>query len=179
MNQSEQSVVTGIDETIGQVERLYRAVTGADAPSGEAAYAPIPAEKEPSQHVEEQLRRLLAMLGRSAATAQATPSWAPQVAVWEGDAEVLVCVDLPGLKREQVEVLVQGNAVTVAGSRPPARDGLRLTSSEHGFGSFRRSFLLPGGVRGTEPAAQMRDGVLEIRWQKPPQPAAPKSVPIH
>src|SRR5262245_50310424 len=179
MNQSESSSVAGIDETIGQVERLYRAVTGTDAPATDAAYAPIPAEKDPTQHVEEQLGRLIEMLGPTASPGPAAASWTPRVSVWEGEAEVLVCIDLPGLKREQVEVLVQGNTVTVSGSRGAARDGLRLRSCEHGLGAFRRTFFLPGGIRGSEPAAQMRDGGLEIRWQRPREAAAPRAVPIH
>ena len=178
MNQSEQSFA-GIDETIGQVEKLYRAVTGKDAPDVEAAYAPIPAEKDPSQHVEEQLNRLLGLLTPVQPGPDAAPTLAPAVSVWEGDAEILVCVDLPGLKREQVEVVVQGNTVTVSGSRPVSRDGLRLRCSERGVGAFRRTLLVPGGIRGSEPNAQMKDGVLELRFPREPQAAAPRPVAVH
>lgn len=179
MNQSETSSV-GIDETIGQVERLYRAVTGSDAPSPDVAYAPIPAEKDPTQHVEEQVNRLLELLGQVKLGPDDGPSWIPTVSVWEADAEVLVCIDLPGLRRENVEVVAQGNILTVSGSRPASREGLRLRSSEGGYGRFRRVLFVPGGIRGPEPSAQMREGVLEIRFQRQAQASAtPRPVAVH
>src|SRR5262245_47827064 len=179
MNQSEPTSA-GIDETIGQVERLYQAVTGKDAPSVDAAYAPIPAEKDPSQHVEEQMSRLIELLGQVRLGPEPGPSWIPPVSVWESDAEVLVSVDPPGLRRENVEVVVQGNTLTVSGSRPIGRDGYRLRSSEGTLGAFRRTFFFPGGIRGAEPSAQMREGVLEIRFPRPPATAAtPRPVAVH
>jgi HSP20 family protein len=179
MNQTEQPNA-GIDDAIGQVEKLYRAVTGTDAPPIEAAYAPIPAEKDPSQHVEEQMNRLLELLGSVAQGPQTAPVWTPPVTVWESDSEILVCVDLPGLRREQVQLLVQGNTLTVSGSRTTASDGFRLRSSEGGLGAFRRTLFFPGGIPSPEPNAQIRDGVLEIRVpKKAPATATPRSVSIH
>jgi len=179
MNQSEQASA-GIDETIEHVERLYQTVTGRDAPAVETPYAPIPAEKDPSQHVEEQMSRLIDLLGQVRLGPAEAPTWAPPVSVWETEAEVLVCVDLPGLRRENVEVVAQGNTLTVTGSRPPDRDGYRLRSSEGGLGTFRRTFFVPGGIRGPEPSAQMRDGVLEIRFPRPPSTGnRPRPVPVH
>src|SRR5215813_1371102 len=47
-----------IDDAIGQLETVYRAVTGKEAPAADQTYAPIPAEKDPTRHVEEQMTRL-------------------------------------------------------------------------------------------------------------------------
>jgi HSP20 family protein len=177
MNQSEP--FAGIDEAIGQVEKLYQAVTGTNAPAADAPYAPIPAERDPSQHVEEQLNRLLDLLGPAKLGRDAVPTWSPPVTVWESDAEILVCIDLPGLRRDQVEVAIQGNYLTVSGVRPPARDGFRLRSSEPGVGAFRRTLFVSAGINGSEPSAQMRDGVLELRLPRPSHATTPKAVPIH
>lgn len=51
-----------VDRTMGQLTRLYRAITGRDVPLSSTPYAPIPANKAPAQHVEEQLDRLLDVL---------------------------------------------------------------------------------------------------------------------
>lgn len=51
-----------VDGTIGQLTRLYRAITGRDVPVSDTPYAPIPAKKAPVQHVEEQLDRLIDVL---------------------------------------------------------------------------------------------------------------------
>src|SRR5262245_54226825 len=176
MSQTE-PVYAGVDETIGQVERLYRSLTGAAAPQAEASYAPIPAEKDPMQHVEEQLNRLLELLGAVGPRASVA-AWTPAVSVWENDTEVLVAVDLPGLRRDQVEIVVQGGALTLSGVRQP-REGMQPRSSEAPYGPFRRTLMIPA-ARGAEPAAQMKDGVLEIRIQKPADDTiAPRTVPIH
>ncbi len=177
MNQSEPGY-PGVDETIGHVERLYRTLTGAAAPQADAPYAPIPAEKDPMQHVEEQVSRLIEMLGQVGSRPSAASSWAPAVAVWEGETEILATLDIPGLRRDQVEVVVQGSTLTVSGVRP-AREGLRLRSCEGPLGPFRRTLMIPA-ARGGEPTAQMRDGVLEIRIQKPAnETTSPRTVPIH
>jgi len=183
MNQTEPSSSSasfaGIDETIGQVEKLYHAVTGTNVPAAETPYAPIPAESDPSQHVEAQLNRLLDLLGGGKAGFDVSPAWTPPMSVWESDAEILVCIDLPGLRRDQVEVAISGNTITVGGMRAPTREGLRLRSSEWSYGPFRRTLFIPSGINGSEPSAQMKDGVLEIRIQRPSPTAAPKNVPVH
>jgi len=182
MTQNEQTVeTTGIDEAIERMERLYRAVTGRDVPPAETAYAPIPAEKDPAQHVEERLNQLLRILGGERLGTEATPSWTPPISAWETDSELVLSMDLPGVKREQVEVTIQGNLLTVSGQRSPAAgNGARLRLSESAVGPFRRAVLLSGVVRGAEPRAEMKDGILEIRIPKEPREVAtPMPVSIH
>lgn len=159
--------MTEIDDTIGHVDRLYRAITGREAPSSDAAYAPIPAEKDPLQHVQEQMDRLLQMLGDPTGTsrpARTTPTWTPPLSAWEGPTEVVVYLDLPGVTRSDLEVGVQDNVLTVSGRRPPpAANGHRARMSEHPLGPFRRSIVLPAGLRVGELSAHLKEGVLEIK----------------
>ncbi len=63
-----------IENTIGQVTRLYRAITGREVPVSDTPYAPIPAKKDPVQHVEEQIDRLLEVLAWFAGHLGATQS---------------------------------------------------------------------------------------------------------
>ena len=178
MTQAEPTTV-GIDDTIGQVERLYRAMTGTDAPQVESAYAPIPAEKDPGQHVEEQLGRLLDLLGNVRSGPEAAPAWRPPLSVWESDGEILVCLDVPGVRREQVEVLCEGNTITVSGERTREREGFRLHTSDGTLGRFRRTLMVPAGLRGTEPSAQIKDGALEIRIPKAAaESTSARSLPV-
>jgi HSP20 family protein len=155
--------VATIEETIQQVEMLYRSMTGRDAPPAEGAYAPIPAEKDPSRHVEEQMDRLLSLLGP--VPASRVPTWAPAASVAESEAEVVICLDLPGVPREAVQMQQQGELLTVSGERPWPRDeDAPLRLNERPLGAFRRTLWLP--ARPAELTARLRDGVLEIRIRK-------------
>jgi HSP20 family protein len=153
-----------IDETIENVEKLYQSVTGRPAPLPDGPYAPIPAEKDPVEHIEEQLSRLLSAVGETVQSEESAQRavWAPPLTIWETDREVLLSFELPGVPRESVQVTLQGDIVTVQGERPPRRDA-RLRVSERPIGRFRRTVQLSSSPRENEPAAELRDGILEVR----------------
>jgi HSP20 family molecular chaperone IbpA len=90
-------------------------------------------------------------------------------------------VDLPGVPRDQVQVVAQGKLLTISGQRSiPKNDDFRLHSSEAPIGPFRRTVYIPGGMREGEPRADMKDGVLEVRIQKESsQTTTPKTVRIN
>lgn len=168
---------TGIDETIGHIEELYRKVTGTPVPAGDALYAPIPAERDPAEHVEEQLNRLLGILQGWASPA--SPAWAPPISISESETEILVEADLPGVGRDQVTVTSQGNALVISGSRLISRDSVtQLRQNERPLGPFRRVVMMPA-TRVGEPVAQMKDGVLEIRIQKDTQAVKPRQIVVN
>jgi HSP20 family protein len=181
MEAEQTAAMPAIDESIGRLEQLYRAVTGREAPSVETPYAPIPAEKDPTHHVEKQLDRLLQLLNRIEGDSRPELAWSPPVSVWENDTEVLVSVDLPGVTREQVEIVTHGRMLTISGARgAPGSPDFRLRKAESPIGRFRRAVLLPSLSRPVEPKAEMRDGVLELRIPKEPgQVTTPKSVRVH
>jgi len=175
---------TGIEEAIGKVEELYRAVTGKNPPENENSYAPIPVERDPTRFVEEQMDRLLTMLSAPEQEAAAL-SWSPPVSLWENEKEFLVSVDLAGVARNDVEVRLQDNVLTVSGKRPASfLNDHRLRASERPFGPFRRHVVLPPALRARDTAtqiqAQMRDGQLEIRILKEGTAAeGPKKIPVN
>jgi HSP20 family protein len=177
MNKSEQAIpVTGIDETIGRIEDLYQKMTGTAVPTGDAVYAPIPVERDPAEHVEEQLNRLMGMLDQWATPYAVSPAWIPRISVSESPSEIVIEADLPGVGRDHVTVTVQGNALVVSGSRPaPHETGMQHWQNERPLGPFRRVVMIPG-MRTGEPAAQMKDGVLEIRVQKDTQAVKPRQI---
>jgi len=169
-----------IEEAIGQVESLYRAVTGKDIPHAETPYASIPAEKDPVSHVQEQMDRLLFALGETAPMGHtAARTWMPTLALWESDDELLLAVDLPGVQRDHLDVSVQAGVLVITGSRPPqvATNQHRLRVVERPLGPFRRVVPLPPGLRTAEMTAQIRDGVLEVRIPRD-SAHAPRAVPV-
>jgi len=180
LNPNATTVSKDIDQTVERMEQLYRAVTGRDAPPPETEYAPIPAEKDPAEYVERRLNYLLELLGAAPQTARAT-AWIPPMSVWESDKEILIRVDLPGVSREQVQVTSQDNVLTVSGTRRDSNDPqFRPRTRECPSGPFRRVMFVPAGLRSTEPSAEMKAGVLELRIKKEaPETAAPRTVRVN
>ena len=170
-----------IDSAIGNIEQLYRSVVGREAPpAGETPFAPIPPEKDPQQHVEEQLDRLLGVLGAVPAKA-GKRMWAPCISAWEGPQEIVLFVDLPGVSRERVNVSLTRGWLEVSGERDlpvsPDTSELRPRWVEVGTGRFHRVVPLPLDALAEQLQARLQEGVLEIRIPRTPAVAA-KTVPV-
>jgi HSP20 family protein len=149
-----------VDEAIAGVERLYRVVTGRTPPSSDEPYSPIPVERDPADVVAERVDRLLDALG--GATETPTLRWSPPMTVWEDERGLLVCLDVAGVSRRDLEVSLEGEVLTVSGRRASTREAMRLRGSERPLGQFVRQIVLPRTPPAAELSAQLRDGVLEI-----------------
>ena len=80
-----------------------------------------------------------------------------------------VHADLPGVKKEDIQVTVDGNVVTIrAESRrvKEQKDGDKLLRSERFVGSMSRSFQLPYEIDMTKAEAKYQDGVLDLTLPK-------------
>ena len=152
-----------LDETIGHVRSLYRTVTGREIPASDTAYAPIPAERDPVEHVQEQMDRLLGLLDAPSAPANAA-TWTPPVSIHESASDMLVCVDVPGTPRDRMEVHLEGGMLVITGNRAPLRaEGQTMRHTEVRFGTFRRVVPLTPGLRTADMTARLEAGVLEVR----------------
>lgn len=172
-----------IDSAIDQVEKLFRSVTGHDAPPvGEGSFATIPPEKNPEEYIQEQIDRLTAKLTEVSGSPRIDGQWRPAVSLWEGKNEVLINLDLPGVARDAVQVTVGQGLLEVSGSRQvrPSQngEGLELKYVEHAFGKFRRTISLPPTTRIDGLKAQLREGVLEIRIPRDPGVTDVKTIHV-
>lgn len=163
---------TAVDEAIAGIEKLYETLTGAPAPEGGQTYAPIPVERNPSDFVEERLERLLGALGQPLVTT----AWTPPMVVWEDTRATVACLDLPGVKRSEIEVTDEGGVVTVTGQRPTAYGSHRLQLAERPLGVFRRQILLPRGAQVAN--AKLLEGVLEIHIAKEAPGTGAKKIEV-
>jgi HSP20 family protein len=152
-----------IEDTIGRVTRLYRAITGRDVPVSNTPYAPIPATKDPLQHVEEQLDRLLDALTSTTGHVPTTP-WAPAVSVYETPVELLVTIDVPGTARDALEARIERGVLVISGERNPSLlANSTIRHAERCFGPFRRAIPLPPGLRTADMKAHVESGVLHVQ----------------
>ena len=94
---------------------------------------------------------------------------APETDVVETEREIRVQVEMPGLKRENVEVDVENNVLTIRGEkreeRTEGQEG-RYHLAERRWGTFARSFVLPRDVDADNIQASFEDGVLTVRIPK-------------
>lgn len=92
----------------------------------------------------------------------------PSVDIFEEGGEMVVKADLPGITRENLNVSITENTLTITGEKKQEekiekKDYHRL---ERSYGSFSRSFRLPDNVSVDKAKASFKDGVLEIRLPK-------------
>ncbi|MBI4509736.1 MAG: Hsp20/alpha crystallin family protein [Deltaproteobacteria bacterium] len=157
-----------IDTAIDRMEQLYRSLTGREAPPRDSA-SPLPKDKDPAQHVSEQLDHLLEVLEKAPVSLGLVPTWTPRISAWEGPKEALIFIELPGVPPEAIEVVSTRNVLTVTGYRPvPVSNGTRdyhIRALEHPLGAFRRSVTFPAGIQ-EGIRAEMKNGLLEIRVPK-------------
>ena len=96
-----------------------------------------------------------------------------------GEGEIVVEAILPGVKPEDVEITVEGNALTIAGdttSASPAKEGSVLLK-EIRRGRFTRTLTLPDGLEPDRATATFEDGVLTLRIPKAEQ-VKPRQIKI-
>ena len=95
--------------------------------------------------------------------------WVPAMDLVETDDHLVLRADLPGLKREDVEIELKDGVLTVSGERKAEQQDRSegFYRVERAFGSFSRSLSLPKGTDAGRVTAEFEDGVLEVRIPKP------------
>ena len=79
-----------------------------------------------------------------------------------------VSAELPGVKKDEIAVEIEGNEVTISAEtrREEAREGEKFLRLERAFGKTARRFALPQDLDETRAAAKFSDGVLELTLPK-------------
>jgi HSP20 family protein len=105
-------------------------------------------------------------LARQARQSGLQSLWAPEVELSEEGNKLRVCVDLPGVPKDNVKIDVHDGMLTIQGERREERneggEGQGFRRSERRYGSFYRTIPLPEGTEAENAEARMKDGVLEI-----------------
>ena len=106
----------------------------------------------------------LSELGRSA---MERAGWSPQIDIYQRGQTLVIHADLPGMRRDEIQVEIADDALIVSGERRKRHDegSGSYYRSERGYGAFRREIPLPEMVDTSTIQATFRDGVLEITLQ--------------
>jgi HSP20 family protein len=99
-------------------------------------------------------------------------AWAPQLETFRKGNNLVVRADLPGLRKEDVNVEIDDGMLTISGHRAEEQveDRDDFYRSERSYGEFFRALPLPEGVTGDACQATFKDGVLEVTLPLPKQP---------
>jgi HSP20 family protein len=90
-------------------------------------------------------------------------TWAPACDIYENENEIVVKAELPEVKKEDVQVAIENNVLSIRGERK--------------FSEFMRSFTLPSFVDASKVNAEFKDGLLRVTMPKREE-AKPKQIEV-
>jgi HSP20 family protein len=113
---------------------------------------------------------------------QRSSPWAPPIDVYETEDRYVISAEVPGLAREQIQLSVQNNRLTIRGERPAgvpesATRHYHYHQVERGHGPFHRAVEFTEQVRHDDITADLRDGVLTVTLPKLTAP--PRRIDVH
>ena len=130
------------------------------------------------------LRDEIDRLFESPLTTLARPSqllsgWTPALDVYEEKDNFVVKAELPGMKKEEIEVSFQDGSLSISGERQSEtkHDDAEVYRAERFFGRFQRTVTLPASVATDKVKASYKDGVLTVTLPKT-EDARPKQIDV-
>jgi HSP20 family protein len=109
----------------------------------------------------------------------ATAAWVPPVDIFEEADAIRIMAEVPGLKPEDVKISVEGNVLTIQGTKQQIAEERteRVHRYERTYGAFERSFTLPSSVDAGAIKAGYEHGVLTVTLPKV-EKAKPRQIAV-
>jgi HSP20 family protein len=106
-------------------------------------------------------------------------TWAPALDIFEDKDSLIVTAELPGMKKEDIDISLHDGALTISGERKNEKeyDGAQTSRSERFFGRFQRSVTLPKAVDADQVKATYKDGILTVTLPKAAE-AKPRQIEV-
>ena len=124
----------------------------------------------------DQINRLFGLTTRPA---ESFGDWSPALDAFEDKDKYTVCIEVPGLKKDDLNVTVHDGVLTISGERKTEKDVKEGTvhRTERYYGKFSRSVSLPSAIRADKVSAAYKDGVLTVEVPKAEE-AKPKTIEV-
>jgi len=109
-----------------------------------------------------------------------TTTLAPPVDIYEDEHNFMLKIEVPGIDEKDIDVRIEGNTLTVHGERKLEKEEKEenFRRVERHYGSFTRSFTLPGSIDPGQVSADYDKGVLKIKLPKKAE-AKPKQIKVN
>jgi len=136
---------------------------------------------EQFQGLRDELNRLFEFpLGEFNRAGECFNVWAPALDLREDKDNLLVSLELPGMKKEDIEVSVHEGVLSVSGERHSEKRGTDAEThrTERFYGRFQRTVTLPKPVHAEAIKATYKDGVLNITLPKT-EAAKPRQIEVN
>jgi HSP20 family protein len=106
--------------------------------------------------------------------------WTPAFDVYEEKDNFVVKAELPGMKKEDINVSLHDGSLIISGERQTETlgEGAEVYRAERFFGKFQRSVTLPSTVAADKVQAQYKDGILTVTLPKTEE-AKPKQIEVN
>jgi HSP20 family protein len=109
---------------------------------------------------------------------QLSSGWTPALDLYQNNDNVIAVIELPGMRKEDIEISLHDGMLTIAGERrTETQDGEKAERSERYVGKFRRSITLPTRVDANKVSATYKDGILTVTLPKAEE-AKPKQIQV-
>jgi HSP20 family protein len=94
--------------------------------------------------------------------------WFPAMDIKENKDDVVACLELPGIDKDQIKVSVQNDMLIISGEKKQesVEDGENLHRVERTYGYFKRTVGLPAEVDAAKVKATYKDGILKVTLPK-------------
>ena len=116
--------------------------------------------------------------GDFARQAQLFSGWTPALDLYQDNDNVVAVVELPGMRKEDIDISLHDGMLTIAGERQSSSsEGENAERTERFTGKFRRSITLPTRVDAEKVSASYKDGILTVTLPKAEE-AKPKKVEV-
>jgi HSP20 family protein len=105
--------------------------------------------------------------------------WSPALDLYENNDNVIAVVELPGMRKEDIDISLHDGTLTVSGERKreTSGGGEKAERTERYIGTFRRSIALPTRVDANKVSATYQDGILKVTLPKAEE-ARPKQIKV-
>jgi len=105
--------------------------------------------------------------------------WSPALDLYQNNDNVVAVIELPGMRREDIEISLHDGTLTIGGERKSeSSNGEKAERTERYIGKFRRSITLPTRVDANKVSASYRDGILIVTLPKAEE-AKPKQIQVN
>jgi HSP20 family protein len=156
--------MTEVAQALNDIREFYPKYLGQPAPEiGPGWYAPFPPGIDPVRYAIQEVEEMRRYLNQ-ARTISIPVAWIPRADVYAKNDALVLRVEIPGVRRDHLKVLVAEGECIVRGERvaPKLEGELRPIGLEFPDGTFERRFALPLTANVDKLTAKCADGILEV-----------------